>query len=196
MKKRELTLVDKSGSSVRLTLWGNQAENFSPEEQYPVIAFKGVKVGDFNGSVICLCRSEPQANFFLGRSLGMVSSSIMTQNPDIPESHALRGWYDSGGSDVSFQPQTSTGTYSGGTGGGGFNRSEIKPLLDMKLEANRIPDSDEKPLFFSTRATVMHIRGDNIAYAACETCNKKVIEEGAGWKCEKCDKTWPQPCYR
>lgn len=49
MKKRELTLVDRSEFSVRLTLWGNQAEGFKPDEQNPVIAFKGVRVGDFNG---------------------------------------------------------------------------------------------------------------------------------------------------
>jgi replication factor A1 len=34
--------------SVRLTLWGKQAEQFSADD-LPVIAFKGVKVGDFGG---------------------------------------------------------------------------------------------------------------------------------------------------
>ncbi|KAJ4475701.1 hypothetical protein J3R30DRAFT_3502079 [Lentinula aciculospora] len=179
MKKRELTLVDKSGFSVRLTLWGTQAENFRPDEQNPVIAFKGVKVGDFGG-----------------RSLGMIASSNMTQNPDIPESHALRGWFDSSGSEVAFQSHTSSGGSFGGTGGGGFNRSEIKPLLEMKLEANRIPESEEKPVYFSTRAVIMHIRGENIAYPACETCNKKVVEDGGSWRCDKCDKTLSSPTYR
>lgn len=46
--KRELTLVDKSGFSVRLTLWGKQAEQYNIEDA-PVIAFKGVKVGDYGG---------------------------------------------------------------------------------------------------------------------------------------------------
>jgi replication factor A1 len=67
-------LVDQSGQSVRLTLWGKQAENFSDESQ-PVVAFKGVKVGDFGG-----------------RSLSMFSSATMSVNPDIPEAHGLRGW--------------------------------------------------------------------------------------------------------
>ena len=48
ISKRELTLVDKSGFSVRLTLWGKQAEQYNVED-IPVIAFKGVKVGDFGG---------------------------------------------------------------------------------------------------------------------------------------------------
>ena len=46
--KRELTLVDRSGFSVRMTLWGKQAEQYNVEDS-PVIAFKGVRVGDFGG---------------------------------------------------------------------------------------------------------------------------------------------------
>ena len=65
--------------AVRLTLWGRQAENFvgagEDGSAQPVIAFKGVKVGDFGG-----------------RSLSMVSSSSMVTDPDIPEAHTLRGW--------------------------------------------------------------------------------------------------------
>jgi len=48
--KRDLTLVDQSQWSIRLTLWGKQAENFVHEDQ-PVIAAKGVKVGDFGGEL-------------------------------------------------------------------------------------------------------------------------------------------------
>jgi replication factor A1 len=46
--KRDLTIVDMSQYSVRLTLWGKQAEQFSADD-LPVVAFKGVKVGDFGG---------------------------------------------------------------------------------------------------------------------------------------------------
>jgi replication factor A1 len=69
-----LTLVDQSGQSIRLTLWGKQAEAFDHQDE-PVIAFKGVKVGDFGG-----------------RSLSMFSNATMTVEPDIPEAHQLRGW--------------------------------------------------------------------------------------------------------
>ena len=48
-KKRELTLADRSGFAVRLTLWGKQAETYSAEDK-AVIAFKGVRVGDFQGT--------------------------------------------------------------------------------------------------------------------------------------------------
>jgi replication factor A1 len=52
LSKREIIIGDKSGSSVRLTIWGKQAEAFQAENN-PVIAFKGVKVGDFGGEFLC-----------------------------------------------------------------------------------------------------------------------------------------------
>jgi replication factor A1 len=71
--KRELTLVDNTNYSVRLTIWGNTATSFdiTPES---VIAFKGVKVSDFGG-----------------RSLSLLSSGSMTVDPDIDEAHKLKG---------------------------------------------------------------------------------------------------------
>ena len=44
--KRELTVVDRSGSFMRLTLWGKQAEQYHEDGQH-VVAFKGVRAGDF-----------------------------------------------------------------------------------------------------------------------------------------------------
>lgn len=75
IKKRELTIVDRSGYSCRLTLWGKSAETWNGEEG-AVYAFKGAKVGDFGG-----------------RTLSMGGQSTVTADPDIPEAHSLRGWY-------------------------------------------------------------------------------------------------------
>ncbi len=47
-QKRDLVVVDNTEFSVRLTLWGKQAEQFGPPLD-SIIAFKGVKVSDFNG---------------------------------------------------------------------------------------------------------------------------------------------------
>jgi len=65
--KRELTLVDNTGYSVRLTIWGNTATTFDVAAE-SVVAFKGVKVSDFGG-----------------RSLSLLSSGSMTIDPDIDE---------------------------------------------------------------------------------------------------------------
>ncbi|KAG2362493.1 replication factor-A protein 1 [Suillus spraguei] len=154
--KRDLTIVDMSQYSVRLTLWGKQAEQFTADD-LPVVAFKGVKVGDFGG-----------------RTLSMVSSSIMSISPDIEEAHLLRGWYDGIGTEKNFQSHTSG---SSGASFGGFNRSEMRHLSDVKESQLGI---------------------ESISYPACPTqgCNKKVVDLGSGWRCEKCDKTFERPEYR
>lgn len=177
ISKRELTLVDRSNFSVRLTLWGKQAETFAADGQ-PVIAFKGAKVGDFGG-----------------RSLSMFSSSTMHMDPDTPEGHLLRGWYDSIGVNESYQAYSNNGAGMSSSYAT-FDRVEILPLNDVK---ERELGMSDKPDSFSARATVMHIKPDNLAYPACQSqgCNKKVIEDHDGtWRCEKCNKTWDKPEYR
>lgn len=121
----------------------------------------------------------------------MISSSSMQLDPDIPEAHVLRGWYDAEGNAKDFQPQTTATFTSTGTA---FNRSEIRYLDDIR----NADIGHEKAEYFSARATIMHIKGDNIAYPACQTdgCNKKVAEHNEGWRCEKCDKAFERPSYR
>lgn len=128
-----------------------------------------------------------------GRSLSMFSSTTMTINPDITEAHGLRGWYDSVGREQTFQMYSGLG---GGAGGGqAFNRAEMRTLNDVK-EAE-LGTSDRQD-FFSCRGTILHIKGDNLAYPACQTpqCNKKVVQDADGWRCEKCDRTFAAPEYR
>ncbi|KAG8745613.1 Replication factor A protein 1 [Ceratobasidium sp. 414] len=177
LSKRDVIIVDKSGSSVRLAVWGKQAETFQAENN-PVVAFKGVKVGDFGG-----------------RTLSLVSSSTMSYHPDIPEAHALQGWYSSEGQSFNFKSQS-----TGGGGGGGpttVRREEMKTLQAVKDE-NLGMNDEGKADFFTVRATVIHIKGDNIMYPACgsDNCSKKVTEVHDGWRCEKCEKTFPKPKYR
>ncbi|KAH8117078.1 replication factor-a protein [Phellopilus nigrolimitatus] len=174
VKKRELSLVDRSEFSIRLTLWGKQAESYSAEE-HAVIAFKGVKVGDFGG-----------------RSLSMIGPSMMAINPDITEAHVLRGWFDSLNNVPAFKSYSNG--MSGG-GGGNFNRNEIRTLAEVKESQVGMGDTPEN---FSCRATIVHIKADNLSYPACpsDQCNKKVVETGEGWKCEKCDRSYSSPEYR
>lgn len=173
--KRELTLVDKSGFSVRLTLWGEQAKKYSASGQ-PVLAIKGVKVGDFGG-----------------RSLSMYSSSTMAINPDITEAHALRGWFDSTGSGSNFQSHSNV--VGNASGQGGISRSEMRTLQQVK--DSNIGGSD-KPEYFSSRIIVTHMRHETISYPACpiEGCNRKVTEGSEGWRCDRCDRVHDKPEYR
>ncbi|KAI5119936.1 hypothetical protein M0805_002125 [Coniferiporia weirii] len=175
VKKRELTLVDRSEFSVRLTLWGKQAETYNVEE-HAVLAFKGVRVGDFGG-----------------RSLSMIGPSLMSVNPDIPEAHVLRGWFDSLSAVPAFKSQTNG--VGGGGGSSSFNRKEVRTLADVKESQIGMGDNAE---YFSCRATIVHIKAENLSYPACPggNCSKKVVETNEGWRCEKCDRSYEKPEYR
>lgn len=122
----------------------------------------------------------------------MISTSSMEINPDIPDAHVLRGWYDAEGNTQQFQPQTTS--FSGSNAA--FNRSEIRYLDEVRNSSI----GQDKAEYFSARATIMHIKADNIAYPACQTegCSKKVTQrnEDDRWRCEKCDKIWDRPQYR
>jgi len=175
-QKRDLKVVDSSNFEVRLTLWGKQAEQYSmPVET--VIAFKGVRVNDFQG-----------------RSLSLLSSGSMVVSPDIPEAHALKGWYVDGGAQSAFTSHTQAGLSSGP--GGAINRNEMRTIYDVKEAQLGMSDKAD---FFSTRATIMHIKTDNLVYPACPTsgCNKKMTENhDGGWRCEKCERGYEKPEYR
>jgi len=175
-QKRELTLVDNTGYNVRLTIWGKTAQSFEGQPE-SVVAFKGVKVGDFGG-----------------RSLSLLSSGSMQLNPDIEQAHILKGWYDGSGRNESFQSHANTMSTVNATGGADKNAVlTIQSVKDSGIGMGEETD------WFSTKATIIYIKQDSFAYPACQSegCSKKVIEVTDNqWRCEKCDKTWERPNYR
>lgn len=163
LKKRDISLVDRSGTEVSLTLWGDQAEKFDGSDN-PVVAVKGVRVSDFSGV-----------------SLSLIGSSLLQVNPDIPESHALVGWYSREG--MLLQTR-SLSTRSGGPMGGGS--ANWKSLAQAKAEGL---GQGDKPDYYTVKACVSIIRKENCLYKACpsENCNKKVVDLQNGYyRCEKC----------
>ena len=52
MQKKDLYLYDDSGTEVRLTLWGEKAADSNIEWTGNVVAFKGVKVGEYQGRTL------------------------------------------------------------------------------------------------------------------------------------------------
>jgi replication factor A1 len=172
--KRELTLVDRTEVQTRLTLWGKSAEDWSHYNN-PVVAVKGAKVGDFGG-----------------RSLSMLQSSTMSVDPtELVEAHGLRGWFEAIGSKKEFTSQ------AGGAGGSRFQdikKEDFKTLHEVK--ESDIGTVNEKGDYFTARGTIVHIKPDPVSYPGCPECNKKVQNIGDGWRCEKCDRSWPEPKYR
>ncbi|KAJ8097814.1 hypothetical protein POJ06DRAFT_226964 [Lipomyces tetrasporus] len=170
--KRDIVLVDSSGVSVQLTVWGTQAVQFSANQD-DIVAVKGAKVSEFNG-----------------RSLSLLQSSTLTVNPDISEAHSLKGWFDTNGRNTTFSSLQSVGSSS--MSGRPENVKTIKQIRDEQLGMQEQPD------YFTVKGTVLFIRNETIAYAACPTegCNKKLTDDGDGWRCEKCNKSFPEPVYR
>lgn len=170
VSKRDIVIVDQT-ASINATLWGTEAENFEENaSKNPVIAIKGAKVSDFGG-----------------RSLSILGSSVFNLNPDIPEAHEVKGWFDNGG--VNKQVTSLSGQRMDGMGGKFKIISQIK---DENLGMG------EKADYFNLRAFCVFLRKENCMYQACPgaECNKKVIEDGDGYRCEKCDRSYPNFKYR
>ncbi|KAH7325979.1 replication factor-a protein 1 [Stachybotrys elegans] len=170
-QKRDLTIVDDTGHSVRVTVWGKTANSFdTPPET--VIAFKGTKVSDFNG-----------------KSLSLLSSGTMSVDPDISDAHKLKGWYDSAGRSSTFESlQNKTGM------GGATGRKEDIKTLQQVVDENVGHDQEA---YYTVKATVALTKQENFCYPGCPKCRKKVVEIGDGtWRCEKCDESLERPEYR
>lgn len=172
--KRDLTLVDNTGYSVKLTIWGNTATAFDAMPD-SVVAFKGVKVSDFGG-----------------RSLSLLSSGSMSIDPDIDDAHKLKGWYDAQGKNDTFASHSGMS----GVGAAGGRSDPCKSIMQVKEENLGMSENTD---YFTTKATIIFVRQENVSYPACmsEGCNKKVVEVDPGqWRCERCDKTHPKPEHR
>ena len=104
---------------------------------------------------------------------------------------ACGGRYQTEGQNTTFQSFNNAGA------GGATFKTDVFKTLKSVVDDNL--GMDEKPDFFSTRATVTYVKGDNLSYPACPTerCNKKMNQEGENqWRCEKCTMTYDAPQYR
>lgn len=87
------------------------------------------------------------------------------------------------------------GAGSGGASGGAGSRDVFKTIGEVRDEGIGMNDRME---WFTVKATISYIKLENCSYPACSTdgCNKKVVEDGGSWRCEKCDKSWDSPTWR
>ncbi|PAA58299.1 hypothetical protein BOX15_Mlig021815g1, partial [Macrostomum lignano] len=172
--KRDLTLVDSSGCSVRCTLWGDEAVKFNGEKK-PVVAVKGAKVSDFGG-----------------RSLSSTTNSCFLINPSMPEADRLRDWYHMEGQQMQFDTFRGDGGAGGGPGGGS---AVYRNLKDCKAGGFGTGDKFE---YFSCLACIIHMKRETCLYQACPKpdCNKKVIEFNGEYRCEKCQSSYPNFTWR
>uniref|UniRef100_A0A3Q2XXU2 Replication protein A subunit n=1 Tax=Hippocampus comes TaxID=109280 RepID=A0A3Q2XXU2_HIPCM len=169
LTKRALTLIDCSGKTVTLTLWGEQAQMFDAS-RHPVVAIKGARLSTFDG-----------------RSLSALCSTTLTVDPDIPEASALRAW------SVTRPPALVCVILSRvrPVGVGGFHAAGV-PTLSLVRVWVQAED-------FSCVATVIASYKENCLYQACpgESCYKKVCQLDDGrYRCDKCGTDYPNFEYR
>jgi replication factor A1 len=175
-KKRTLTVVDASGASIKLSIWGPAAETFDGAN-FPVYAFKAVRISDFNG-----------------RSLSTNSTSGFYINPDIREAHELRAWYDTVGQTAHLKLLSVFGA-----GNGKGPSAPKKTFGQVRDEGFGMTENQNDDFFVRASILLIAVENKQIAYPGCPTegCSKKVTEEGAGqWRCEKCDNVFPNCIYR
>ena len=67
-------------------MWGTEAEEFRGDGE-AVIVVKGAIINEFRGT----------------KSVSAQNSSTILINPDIPEVHQLRGWYDNEGKAMDYK---------------------------------------------------------------------------------------------
>ncbi|XP_060861000.1 replication protein A 70 kDa DNA-binding subunit-like [Metopolophium dirhodum] len=162
LKKRDVTIVDQSLSSVTITLWDTQAEDFDGSLQ-PVIAIKGSRIREFMGS----------------KSLSLLGSTVMQINPDIDEAHRLRGWYDSLPSNAEFT------SISARSDVGANNQ-----FLTIKGAQLAQLGSGDKADYYSMYSHLIFVKSETALYKACPKpdCQKKVVDRNDGtYRCEKCN---------
>jgi len=185
LQKRELTLVDDTMNDIRLTIWGDKATNTMYDwNSSPVVAFKGLKVGDYGG-----------------RSLSASGSTSFMVNSDVPEAQALYTWrsqFDGGA--IPAASSLSTGAAGGGSAGNDAieKRSDFSTIRDKNMGAG------EKADYATVKGCISYIKKDQEGgpwYTSCTNanppCNKKVVESGGGgYHCEKCNIQMQECNYR
>lgn len=183
-QRRILNLKDHSGRSVELTLWGelcnregSKLQNMVDSGVFPVLAVKAGKVNEFSG-----------------KSVVTISTSQLFINPDFPEAHNLRGWFDSGGKNMATQSISKDMMSMA-------QRNEVrKTVSQIKQEGL---GRGEKPDWIAVKASVSFVKTDNFCYTACplmigdRQCAKKVVKSGeTHWHCERCNQDFEECDYR
>ncbi|GMN53032.1 hypothetical protein TIFTF001_022168 [Ficus carica] len=182
-QRRILNLKDWSGKSVELTLWGEfcnregqKLQEMSDSGFCPVLAVKAGKVNDFSG-----------------KSIGTISSTQLFINPDFPEAHSLRDWFDRVGKDAASQSISKDKM-------AGAPKHEIRKTISQ-IKDEGLGRSD-KPDWVSVKATITFIKTDNFCYMACplmigdRQCNKKATRSGNIWQCDRCNQEFDECDYR
>eukprot|EP01006_Ploeotia_vitrea_P066333 TRINITY_DN94774_c0_g1_i1.p1 TRINITY_DN94774_c0_g1~~TRINITY_DN94774_c0_g1_i1.p1 ORF type:complete len:510 (+),score=55.47 TRINITY_DN94774_c0_g1_i1:81-1532(+) len=178
--KRTVIIGDDSNVTTELTLWGDSAHGFVAPPG-TVICCKDCKVNEYNQS----------------KSLG----TSRDHPPTFPEDQQyqqiplLRDWYQMYASGQ-IQPETLTNkTFNEGP----KDRRPLGVILSEGM-GTKLNDKGDGgiPEFLNVRAWMFNLKTENMVYAACGHCNKKLegTGDGATYRCNKCMKNVDNLAWR
>mmetsp|Transcript_686 Transcript_686/g.847 ORF Transcript_686/g.847 Transcript_686/m.847 type:complete len:589 (+) Transcript_686:51-1817(+) len=176
--KRDLILLDESKIEITLTLWGDLARK-QPQDSGTILAFKRVKVSDYNGKSLSILRSS---KVFQDTS----------QDPALQDrAQRLHTWYHhEGGAQAETTSIASTvSKMNPEQQVAAFYTQSRDSLLKVRINDTNIGQGP-KPDYLSFKATIINIKTEKLWYEACPTCQRKVIDQNDGtYACEKCNAT-------
>ncbi|KAG5006251.1 hypothetical protein JHK85_024793 [Glycine max] len=165
---------------VELTLWGEFCNREGQQLQEMVDT----------GSFLILAVKAGKVNDFSGKSIGSISTTQLFINPDFPEAHSLREWFDRVGKD------SASLSISKDIIPGAVKNKVRKTVSQMKDEG--LGRSD-KPDWIIVRAAILFIKTDTFCCTACplmigdRRCNKKVTRSGnTRWQCDRCNQEFEE----
>ena len=181
--KCELTIEDDSGAEVRLTMWGDAAQQAHDRfSGMPVVAFKRAKVSDYGGRTL--------------------SGSGFEVNPSIPQANSLKQWWSMNGNNGISTTRSLSTTMGGNRGPDPFEqRKFISAIKSEKMGYNDNPD------WLSFKATITFLKKEKLGdegawYTACANADdpcknmyKATQISDGNWHCDKCMKTYDN-CVR
>lgn len=185
LTKCELTLVDDSGTEIKMTLWGAEKANAASQTyaNNPIVAFRRAKVSDFGG-----------------KSLSLSGGSEICPQDYANDVQRLEQWWNNGGSSSAGTKSLSVGMSGGGSVAPFLERLDIASIKGKHL------GHGEKPDFLTFKGTMSFIKKDKEGgawYPACanagDPCKNmfKVTQTTDGsWFCDKCQGTYPNPVRR
>lgn len=145
---------------------------------------------DFFADTIAIFKQVRISEFNSTRNLSSgFSTQIILDCEDIPEFQNLLLWQKQGGKDVNISIPIK-----------GPSVLKFKTLAKLEEEASeKLVDVNDK-LFSDVKAYLAFIRNNENAtlyYLSCPTekCLRKVLEESDGWRCEKCNKSFPEVSF-
>ena len=182
--KRDITIADDTGLSLRIAIWGDRADQAdSVFEGNPVVCVKGVAVKEWQN----------------GRSGSLLSSGALVVKPTLPEAQKVQQWWDQGGSTQSLVLLSSItdGTARAPPVGQATDFAGLRRAVE---NAGPIPDIYS---IFCRLAMVQTRRREDflpLTYVACMEvkegsnlpCNRRVDAAGFCAVCNRAGKTAPR----